>query len=220
MRVLVADDHTLVRDGIASLLRAEGFEVVGEACDGLDALAQVRRLLPDVVLMDVNMPRMGGVEATRAIAAEHPGVRVVMLTVSENEEDLILAIQAGACGYMLKDLHPPEFFESLRAVGRGESVVSRRLSARLFDEVRAHSARRENATPGAALTLREQQVLRLVASGLTGKEVARTLHVSESAVKFHMRRILDKLALENRAQVVAWAIRHHLGPAEDVPGAS
>lgn len=216
MRILIADDHTLVRDGITSLLRAEGFDVVGEARDGLDAIEQVRTLQPDIVLMDISMPRMGGVDATRAVVAEHPYVRVVMLTVSDNEEDLILAIRAGACGYMLKDLHPPEFFESLRAVGRGESVVSRRLSGRLFDEVRAHTAPAEPSAPHLLLTLREQEVLRLIAGGLTGKEVARALHVSESAVKFHMRRILDKLELENRAQVVAWAIRNGLGPGETI----
>jgi len=214
VRILIVDDHTLVRDGIASLLRAEGFTVVGEAADGWQALAKTRELNPDLVLMDIKMPGLGGSEATRLIKAEMPQVKVVMLTVSDDAQDLFEAIKSGACGYLLKDLQPAEFFDSLRDIERGEAVIPRRLASRILEEFRSLTLRQGARDPAGDLTAREKEILRRVGAGHTGKEIARALHLSESAIKFHMRKILDKLHLHNRAQVVAWAIQHGLTPEE------
>ena len=212
MRILIVDDHALVRDGIASLLRAQGYDVVGEAENGLQAIEKARALAPDLVLMDIQMPHLGGLEATRLLKAEMADLRVVILTVSDGEQDLFDAIKSGASGYLLKDLEQEEFFDSLRAVERGEAVIPRRLAGHILDEFRALSTER-NSTH-LYLSEREREILRMVAVGKTRKEMARVLHLSESAIKFHMRKILDKLHLQNRAQVVAWAVQHGLSPQE------
>lgn len=211
MRVLIVDDHALVRDGIASLLRAQGYEIAGEAEDGRQAIEKARALRPDLVLMDIQMPNLGGLEATRLLKAEMPELRVVILTVSDLQEDLFEAIKSGANGYMLKDLKQEEFFENLRAVERGEAVIPRRLAGRILEEFRNLSLQHA-AQP--LLSEREQAILRMLAAGRTRKEMARLLHLSESAIKFYMRKILDKLHLQNRAQVVAWAVQHGLGGQE------
>ncbi|HEY4686352.1 MAG TPA: response regulator transcription factor [Dehalococcoidia bacterium] len=212
MRILIVDDHALVRDGIASLLRAQGYDVVGEAENGLQAIEKARALAPDLVLMDIQMPHLGGLEATRLLKAEMADLRVVILTVSDGEQDLFDAIKSGASGYLLKDLEQEEFFDSLRAVERGEAVIPRRLAGHILDEFRALSTER-NSTH-LYLSEREREILRMVAAGKTRKEMALALHLSESAIKFHMRKILDKLHLQNRAQVVAWAVQHGLSPQE------
>ena len=212
MRILIVDDHALVRDGIASLLRAQGYDVVGEAENGLQAIEKARALAPDLVLMDIQKPHLGGLEATRLLKAEMADLRVVILTVSDGEQDLFDAIKSGASGYLLKDLEQEEFFDSLRAVERGEAVIPRRLAGHILDEFRALSTER-NSTH-LYLSEREREILRMVAAGKTRKEMALALHLSESAIKFHMRKILDKLHLQNRAQVVAWAVQHGLSPQE------
>jgi len=212
VRILIVDDHALVRDGIASLLRAQGYDVVGEAENGLQAIEKARALAPDLVLMDIQMPHLGGLEATRLLKAEMADLRVVILTVSDGEQDLFDAIKSGASGYLLKDLEQEEFFDSLRAVERGEAVIPRRLAGHILDEFRALSTER-NSTH-LYLSEREREILRMVAAGKTRKEMALALHLSESAIKFHMRKILDKLHLQNRAQVVAWAVQHGLSPQE------
>jgi DNA-binding NarL/FixJ family response regulator len=214
VRILVVDDHILVRDGIASLLRAEGFTVAGEAADGLEALAKARELNPDLVLMDIKMPGVGGLEATRLIKAEMPQVKVVMLTVSGEEQDLFEAIKSGAQGYLLKDLKPAEFFDSLRDIQAGQAVIPRRLAGRILEEFRNLALRQDAQHPEGDLTARERDILRRVAAGHTGKQIARSLHLSESAIKFHMRKIVDKLHLHNRAQLVAWAVQHGLTSEE------
>jgi DNA-binding NarL/FixJ family response regulator len=224
MRIVVVDDHALFRDGFTSLLTARGHDVVGEASDGSDALELVRTLRPDVVLMDVSMPRMGGLEATRLIKATLPEVKVVMVTASENDRDLFEAIKAGAEGFVNKNLESDRFFELLEGVTRGEAVLTPALAARIMSEFARQPPaaegppRRPIATTTAPqgaeeLTEREMDVLRLVVEGLSRREIADRLVVSENTVKYHLRNILDKLHLRNRAEVVAYAMRHGLtGP--------
>jgi len=211
MRVLIVDDHALFRDGIASLLAARGYQVVGQASDGEEAIAQARQLHPDLILMDIMMPRMGGLEATRLIKAELPQVKVVMLTVSDDEEDLFEAIKSGAQGYLLKDLKAEVFFDLIAGVARGEAPISPAMATRMLDEF---SRLARGARAGEGLTERELEVLRLVAQGRTNKEIAASLYISENTVKYHLRNILDKLHLENRAQVVAYAMRRGLAGRE------
>ncbi len=211
-RVLIADDHELFRDGIASLLRARGYEVIGEAADGLEVVEKARELTPDLILMDIRMPKCGGLEATRLVKAEMPDAKVVILTVSDSEEDLFEAIKSGAQGYLLKNLKSGVFFDFLSSVAEGDSPISPKMAAKMLAEFsRLTEDRREEKN---SLTDREGDVLRLVASGKTNKEIAADLFVSESTVKYHLRNILDRLHLENRAQVIAYAARKGLQPKE------
>jgi DNA-binding NarL/FixJ family response regulator len=209
MRVLLADDHPLFREGVVSLLTARDIEVVGEASDGAEAVELCRQLKPDVVLMDLTMPGMGGLEATRLIKAEMPQVKVVILTVSETDADLFETIRSGAHGYLVKNTSSAEFFDMLEALERGEAPLSRGLAARIL----RHLAQGGQAGGAAALTPREEEVLALVAQGRTNRDVAAELTISDGTVKFHMTNILDKLHLQNRAQVVAYAHKHGLAPS-------
>ncbi len=212
-RILLADDHILFRKGLSQLLNSQpDFQVVGEANDGLEALAKAQELMPDLILLDVNMPRCDGREATRQIKAQLPYVIVVMLTVSDDEQDLFAALKNGAQGYLLKKIDPAELFEQLRGLARGEAALSRLMANKLLNEF-AHSG--PAAQTEAALTPREQQVLQLVARGLTNREIAETLVVAENTVKNHLRNILAKLHLENRVQAAAYALREGLAPIED-----
>ena len=212
MRVLLADDHALFRDGVASLLAAWGHEVVGQASDGPSAVELALRLRPDLVLMDVGMPGGGGMEATRRIAAAAPDVAIVMLTASEDVDDLFAAIKAGARGYLLKNLESVELRGMLEAVARGEAAVTPAIAARMLTELARPDA--PAADPGRRdpdrLTDRELDVLRLIVDGLRNKEVAGQLGISENTVKFHLRNILDKLHAQSRAEMVARAVREGL----------
>jgi DNA-binding NarL/FixJ family response regulator len=214
MRVVLADDHDLFREGLVSLLRARDIEVVGEASDGAEAIELTRRLKPDAVLMDLGMPNMGGLEATRLIKAEMPEVKVVILTVSEADADLFEAIRSGAHGYLVKSTASGEFFDLLETLDRGEAPLSRGLAAKIMRYL-AQGGRA--TTTGAELTPREEEILRLVAEGKTNKDAAATLSISDATVKFHMTNILNKLHLENRAQVVAYAHRHGLAADQEPP---
>ncbi len=203
----MVDDRPLMRNGIASLLRTHGHEVVAEANNGHEALELVGRSLPDLILMDIQMPVMGGVEATRLIKASHPEAKIVMLTVSDDENDLFEAVKSGAHGYLSKDLEAPQFFEALDAIHRGEAVIPTRLAGNLLAEFRSKSQRVQESEPSDSLSPREKEVLDLVSHGLSNKEVAEKIHVTENTVKYHMKNILDKLHLRNRSQVIAWAAR-------------
>ena len=220
MRVLLADDHALFRAGIASLLEAWGNEVVGEASDGVDALEQTRKLNPDLVLMDIGMPRCNGLEATRLIKAEMPEVKIVMVTVSDDDEDVFEAIKSGAQGYLLKDMSEEEFSRTLTGITAGEAPLSRGLAAKILDEFSRLSDQRhsKDAASEDELTKREREVLQLVAGGSTNREIASALYISENTVNFHMKNILSKLHLRNRAQAVAYAIQSGLVKLPDSRG--
>lgn len=205
MRVLVADDHSLFRDGIVSLLEAAGFDVVGQAGDGRAAVESALRLRPDLVLMDITMPHMNGLEALRRIKAELPETQVVMLTVSDDDADLFEAIKSGAQGYLLKSLDAGEFFEMLEGLGHGEVAVTRKTATRLVQGFADLS--RLHFDPLDSLTGREIEILRLVAEGLSNKAVAQALAVSENTVKYHMKNILQKLGVQNRTEAATCAIR-------------
>jgi DNA-binding NarL/FixJ family response regulator len=213
MRVLVADDHSLFRDGIVSLLEAAGWEVVGQVGDGQAAVEAASRLKPEVVLMDISMPGLGGLEALRAIRAALPETRVVMLTVSDKDQDLFEAIRLGAHGYLLKNLNASEFLEMLEGLQRGEAALTRRTAARLLRGFATLS--QEGSGQREALTEREVALLQLVASGLSNRAVAAQLSISENTVKYHMRNILQKLGVQNRTEAVACALR--LGLIEQEP---
>ena len=212
MRILLADDHALFRDGIASLLGAWDHDVVGQAADGPSAVALAIELRPDLVLMDVAMPG-GGLEATRQLADRAPTVAIVMLTASEDIEDLFQAIRAGARGYLLKNLEARELRSMLAAIERGEAAITPAIAGRILAEL-ARGATNPVAAPNVPdqLTERELDVLRGVVGGFTNKEIAGGLGLSENTVKFHLRNILDKLHAQSRAEAAARAVRDGLVP--------
>lgn len=210
MRILIADDHALFRDGLRSLLEAHGQEVVGEARDGREAVALTWELKPDVVLMDLSMPNMDGLEATKRLVAELPEVKVLILTAAHEDTKLFEAIRAGARGYLLKDLESSEFFELLEGVARGEPALTPQVARKLLEEFARTEQETKKQDP-RALTERERQVLELMVRGITSnKQLAADLGVTENTVKFHMRNILDKLHLHSRAEVVAYALRERI----------
>lgn len=216
MRVLLADDHALFRAGIASLLKAWDMETVGQAGNGLEALEQARALRPDLILMDIGMSPCNGLEATRLIKAELPETRIVVVTVSDDDDDLFEAIKSGAEGYLLKDMSEEELGRTLTGIATGEPALSPGLAAKILDEfarVARDGAPKEVETDG--LTPREREVLELVVTGATNREIAATLYISENTVSFHMKHILAKLHLKNRAQAVAYAIRSGLVTVSD-----
>ena len=212
IRVLLVDDHVLFRKGLASLIDPlEDMEVVGEAGDGREALERARELMPDLILMDIQMPGWDGLKATRLIKEEMPYVKIVMLTISDDDTDLFEAIKSGAEGYLLKNIVPEELFEMLRGVYRGEAPISGLTAARILDEF-ARLAQKESWVPssGESLTPREKEVLQLVSRGATNKEIASRLFIAENTVKNHLRNILAKLHLQNRVQAAAYALREGL----------
>ncbi len=220
LRILLVDDHILFRKGIASLLTSQpDFAVIGEAGDGLEGLEKTRQLKPDLVLMDVTMPRCSGPEATRLIMREMPDMQIVMLSVSEDDQDLLAAVRAGAIGYLLKSIKPDELFSRLRGISQGEAPINRVMAAKILREFSRSPAQPE-ARPAdwpQELTEREREVLQLVARGMTNREIGEALNIAENTVKNHVRSILDKLHLANRAQMAAYAVQS--GRLGDKPGA-
>lgn len=218
MKILIADDHALFRDSLKSLLAARGLEVLGEARDGKEAVELARRLQPDVVLMDLAMPNVDGLTATKLISAELPQVKVVVLTASDEDAKLFEAIKSGAQGYLLKNLESEEFFSLLEGVGRGEPALTPSLARKLLQEFARPSHAQAAPQDPDALTDREREVLELLVRGVTSnRKLAKQLGVSENTVKFHVRNILDKLHLHNRAQVVGFALREGLVDSPDKP---
>jgi DNA-binding NarL/FixJ family response regulator len=209
---MLVDDHLLLRQGLASLLRAEpDFEVVGEAGDGMEAIAKAPDLRPDVILMDVRMPRMCGLEAIPRILQTLPAVTIVMLTVEEDEDAVFDAVKSGAQGYLLKTIEPDALFDSLRGVVRGEAALSGGLATKILLEFARQSRRpAETVSPRARLSGREQDVLALIADGRSNKEIATALDLAENTVKHYVKYILEKLHLENRVQAAVFAVDEDL----------
>jgi len=211
MRLLLVDDHPLFLDGLSNLLTGRGIDVVGTAHDGLEALAQVRALHPDVVLMDIQMPRCNGLDGTRLIKAEFPAVRVVMLTASMEDEDLFGAIRVGASGYLVKTQDTETFFSSLVELARGEVVLASGMARRVMDEF-ARLAERSEPEGGEddRLSPRQMQILTLICHGLTYREIGIQLGLAERTVKYHMGQILSELHLKNRSEAVEYMRTHGL----------
>jgi DNA-binding NarL/FixJ family response regulator len=212
LRILLVDDHVLFRKGLAALLAPrQDMEVVGEAGDGLEAIARARETVPDVILMDIHMPECDGLEAVRIIKREMPHVHIIMLTVSDDDHDLFAAIKNGAEGYLLKNLEPYQLFDMLKGVRRGEAPISGTLAAKILQEFRQPDqkmARKPEVRD--ELTPREIEVLERVVEGSTNKEIAAALVIAENTVKIHLRNILEKLHLQNRIQAAVYAVREGL----------
>lgn len=218
IRVMICDDHALFRRGLIMVLEAEDdIEVVGEAEDGRDAVELVADIVPDVVLMDVRMPEIDGIEAARLISDEAPSAKILMLTVSDEESDLYEAIKAGATGYLLKEISIEEVASAVRAVVSGQSLISPSMASKLLTEFTNLAKRADERTsvPTPRLTERELEVLRLVAQGMSNREIAGELYISENTVKNHVRNILEKLHLHTRMEAVMYAVREKL---LDIPG--
>lgn len=212
MRILLVDDHALFRAGVAGLLRQQvGFQVVGEAEDGEEALEKAKELMPDLILIDLYMPGMGGLEATRRIKEVLPSVKIVVLTVSEEDRDVFEAVKAGAHGYLLKKIESEAFFRTLRGVFRGEAPISRATATKILAEFARQTCRGAgDASPPGGLSPREQEVLEVLTRGATNKEIAASLGISGDTVKNHLKNILKKLHLGNRVQAAAYALREGL----------
>ena len=211
--MLIADDQPLYRRGLEVVLHTEdNIEVVGEAENGEDAIAKAEELAPDVILMDVRMPRINGIEATQAIRDLVPTTKILMLTVSDEDSDLYEAIKAGASGYLLKEVSVEEVADSIRAVMQGESKITPSMASKLINEFSAIAKRADDRQrlPAPQLTARELEVLKLVAKGMSNREIADELFISENTVKNHVRNILEKLHLHSRMEAVMYALREKL----------
>ena len=207
-RVLLVDDHDLFRTGLRNLLEDQGVQVVGECADGTEALHAVREVAPDVVVMDLNMPGISGVEATRQISMIAPLTRVLVLTISDSDSDVMDAILAGACGYLLKDSSITELISGIHAAAVGESLVSPAIASKVLQRVRASSASpREAELIQSELSDREIEVLKLIANGKDNGMIALELHISPKTVKNHISNILMKLQIDNRIQAAVYAVR-------------
>jgi DNA-binding NarL/FixJ family response regulator len=213
IRVLVVDDHALFRRGLEMVLEQEpDIDVVGEAEDGSDAVSKATETTPDIVLMDVRMPKRGGIDACTAIKAAVPSSKIIMLTISDEEADLYDAIKAGAMGYLLKEISIEEVASAIRAVHGGQSLISPSMASKLLTEFASMIKRGDERqqVPAPRLTDREMEVLRLVAKGMNNRDIAKQLFISENTVKNHIRNILEKLQLHSRMEAVVYAVREKL----------
>jgi len=208
LRVLLVDDHDLFRTGLRNLLEEQTVQVVGEAADGAQAIRMVRELAPDVVVMDLNMPGMSGVEATRQVTTLAPLTRVVVLTISDQDEDVMNAILAGACGYLMKDSSIQDLMQGIKAASVGESLISPHIAAKVLQRMRATGTNEADAAMiRAELSDREIEVLKLIANGKDNAQIAADLHISPKTVKNHISNILMKLQIDNRIQAAVYAVR-------------
>ena len=226
MRVLLADDHSILVEGLRNFLSAHGIEVLGVATDGLEAVALAQELCPDVIVMDIRMPRCDGLSATRQIKALKPEIQIVILTTSAEDQDLFEAVKSGACGYLWKSIGGDAFIEALRGLEQGTPPFSPGLATRLLNEFAKLSSTENGSTLAESrttrarqreangLTARQIEVLQLVAEGLTYREVGERLSLSERTVRFHMTEIISRLHLQNRSQVLAYAGKLGLKPTE------
>jgi DNA-binding NarL/FixJ family response regulator len=215
IRTMIVDDHALFRRGLEMVLEDEpDIELVGEAGDGAEAVARAAEALPDIVLMDVRMPRSNGIEACRAMKDAAPSTKIIILTISDEEEDLFEAIRAGASGYLLKDIPLDEVADTVRAVHGGQSLINPSMAAKLLTEfatmARRDDEERAEELPAPRLTDREMQVLKLVARGMNNRDIAKELFISENTVKNHVRNILEKLQIHSRMEAVMVAVREKL----------
>jgi DNA-binding NarL/FixJ family response regulator len=214
VRVLIVDDHSLFRRGIVSVLNNEkNLKVVGEAADGLEAIEKAKQITPDVILMDLSMPRCSGLEAIQAIHTEIPQISILVLTVSEMESDLFAAVKYGARGYLLKKAEPEELIRAIIHIARGEVIISPPMAAKLlteFKDLSVGAEREPSQKVETDLSPREDEVLRLVAQGATNREIADSLFISENTVKTHLKSIMEKLHLVNRSQAAAYAVQKGL----------
>ena len=214
IRVLIADDQALFRRGLYVVLGTEeNIEVVAEAEDGEQAIAKAEEMAPDVVLMDVRMPRVNGIEAAQRIRELLPSTKILMLTVSDEEDDLYEAIKAGANGYLLKEISVEEVATAIRSVVQGQSLISPSMASKLLNEFNSlarQAAEKKEQLPAPVLTARELEVLKLVARGMSNRDVADQLYISENTVKNHVRNILEKLHLHSRMEAVMYAVRKRL----------
>jgi DNA-binding NarL/FixJ family response regulator len=206
-RVLLVDDHDLFRTGLMNLLVEQGVHVIGEAASGHAALGLVRELAPDIVVMDLNMPGMSGVEATREITASSPLTRVVVLTISADNTDVVDAVMAGACGYLLKDSSIQQLIAGIRAAAAGESLISPQIAAKVLQALRSQGAGGQADALRAELSDRELEILRLIAIGKDNADIAQELFISPKTVKNHISNILMKLQIDNRIQAAVYAVR-------------
>ncbi len=208
VRVLVVDDHDLFRTGLKTLLEEQGVNVVGEAPNGQTAIRLASELAPDVIIMDLNMPGLTGVETTRKLSSMAPLTRVVVLTISADDDDVMNAVMAGACGYLLKDSSIQELIGGIRAAASGESLISPQIAAKVLRRLRSQSSSVDAAeTIRAELSNREIEVLKLIANGKDNAQIARELFISPKTVKNHISNILMKLQIENRIQAAVYAVR-------------
>jgi DNA-binding NarL/FixJ family response regulator len=210
LRVMLVDDHDLFRTGLRNLLEEQGVHIVAEASDGSTALSLVLELTPDVVVMDLNMPGMNGIDATREIVRAAPLTRVVVLTISDQDEDVMDAIVAGACGYLLKDSSIQDLMQGIRAASVGEALISPNIAAKVLQRIRATSVGPTHPRSGPVLSDRETEVLRLIANGKDNADNAQELHISPKTVKNHISNILMKLQIENRIPAAVSAVRQGL----------
>ncbi|MBA3779311.1 MAG: response regulator transcription factor [Chloroflexi bacterium] len=207
--MLVADDHRLMREGTAALLAPEmGIEVVALAANGREAIERAIATRPDVVLLDLNMPEIHGIEACAVLRNRIPDTHVLVLTVSEQEEDLYAALRVGAAGYLLKDMPPAELIKAVLDIGRGEPTIARRMAARMLTDLRQPDDRPTKGARPTKLSRRESEVLALLALGATNLEIAAQLRIGHPTVKTHVRHVLDKLHVRNRAEAAAFAARN------------
>lgn len=207
VKVLIVDDHVLSRKGIASILSTnEMFEIIGEATSGQEALEKAKELMPDLILMDIRMPGGSGLDATRIIKQEMPYVKIVMLSVSDDAQDFFEAIKRGAQGYLLKNMEPEYWLDYIMSIVQGEAPISRGIAIKILQEFSLE----KTELVGSKLTEREKEVLQSVSQGLGNKDIGKILYISESTVKNHLRNILDKLHLQNRMQLIAFAYRNGL----------